>query len=314
MTKSVDNPTPIVGDTVTYTIVASDNGPDPATNVVLTDLLPAGLAFVSGSADPGGLQPGDRRLDGRHGRPGAPQTLTITATVVSPAVGTNTATVSHADQFDPNTANNSRHCLGRRPGADLAVTKRVDNPRPNVGDPVTFTVTAQQHRAVRRHRRPGHRPAAARPHARSWRHRARAPTPPRLWDVGTLLNGAPATLTLRATVVSPAAQTNVATVTASDQPDPNPGNDTAGATETPQQADLAVAKAVSNPTPERRGHDHLHRHPHQRRPRPGHERRAHRPVARRPGLRRRPPPARGPTTRPPASGRSARSCPAPRRR
>ena len=47
-------------------------------------------------------------MDGRHASArGAPQTLTITATVVSPAAQTNTATISDADQFDPNTANNT---------------------------------------------------------------------------------------------------------------------------------------------------------------------------------------------------------------
>src|SRR5262249_3634739 len=39
--------------------------------------------------------------------PALPQTLSIIATVASPAAQTNTSTVSHADQFDPNTANNT---------------------------------------------------------------------------------------------------------------------------------------------------------------------------------------------------------------
>ena len=39
--------------------------------------------------------------------PGVPQTLSITATVVSPAAKTNTGTVNDADQFDPNMANNT---------------------------------------------------------------------------------------------------------------------------------------------------------------------------------------------------------------
>ena len=38
---------------------------------------------------------------------GTPQTLMIQATVVSPDPQTNTATISDADQFDPNLANNS---------------------------------------------------------------------------------------------------------------------------------------------------------------------------------------------------------------
>ena len=52
-----------------------------------------------------------------------------------------------------------------------------------------------------------------------------------------------------ATVVSPAAQTNTATITDGDRDDPNPANNSDSATETPQQADLAVTKTVSDATP-----------------------------------------------------------------
>src|SRR5262249_31574100 len=44
-------------------------------------------------------------------------------------------------------------------------------------------------------------------------------------------------------------KTKPAMISHSDQFDPNAGNNSAGATETPQQADLQVAKAASNPTP-----------------------------------------------------------------
>jgi uncharacterized repeat protein (TIGR01451 family) len=56
-------------------------------------------------------------------------------------------------------------------------------------------------------------------------------------------------LQIQATVVSPAAQTNTATISNSDQFDPNPGNNSASATVIPQQADLSITKTVSNPTP-----------------------------------------------------------------
>ena len=46
-------------------------------------------------------------------------------------------------------------------------------------------------------------------------------------------------------MVSPAAQTNTATISDADQFDPNTGNNTASATETPQQADLSLVKFVN---------------------------------------------------------------------
>jgi hypothetical protein len=39
LTKTVDNPNPMVGDIVTFTITVTNNGPDPATGVVVKDSL-----------------------------------------------------------------------------------------------------------------------------------------------------------------------------------------------------------------------------------------------------------------------------------
>src|SRR5207237_5494686 len=69
------------------------------------------------------------------------------------------------------------------------------------------------------------------------------------WSVATLSNSASATLTISATVVSPNAQTNTASVSRADQFDPNSANNSANVTETPQQADLAVTKTVNNAAP-----------------------------------------------------------------
>ena len=54
MTKSVAPTTGIlVGDTVTFTVQARNNGPNAATGVVVTDLLPAGLTLRLGVAHAG---------------------------------------------------------------------------------------------------------------------------------------------------------------------------------------------------------------------------------------------------------------------
>ena len=51
LSKTVDNPTPNVGDTVTFTVTLTNRGPSDATGVAVRDLLPANVAFVS--ATPG---------------------------------------------------------------------------------------------------------------------------------------------------------------------------------------------------------------------------------------------------------------------
>ena len=47
ITKTASPANPVSGDTVTYTLKAKNNGPGLAANVVVTDVLPAGVSFVS---------------------------------------------------------------------------------------------------------------------------------------------------------------------------------------------------------------------------------------------------------------------------
>ena len=58
MTKTVSNPTPNVGDPITFTVTLTNQGPDAATGVQVTDLLPAGLSFVSANPSQGSYNSG----------------------------------------------------------------------------------------------------------------------------------------------------------------------------------------------------------------------------------------------------------------
>ena len=53
VTKTVNNPTPNVGQTVVFTVGVRNNGPSQATGVVLGDDLPTGLTFVSATPSQG---------------------------------------------------------------------------------------------------------------------------------------------------------------------------------------------------------------------------------------------------------------------
>src|SRR5262249_8113663 len=232
------DPRPNVGDTVTFTVTLANKGPDAATNVAVTDLLPGGLTFVS--AVPSlGTYDRDTGLWAVGTLAGASNaTPTLTATLVRPTAQTNTATISHSDQFDPVPANNSASAAETPQRADLQLAKAVSNPRPNVGDTITFTVTLTN---------AGPDPAtgvtvtdvlpaglllvAATPGQGTYDPVTGA------WPVGPVTPGTPQTLQLQADVVSPTAQTNTATVSAADQFDPVPTNNSASAIETPQQPD-----------------------------------------------------------------------------
>jgi uncharacterized repeat protein (TIGR01451 family) len=47
--KTVDDTTPDEGQTVTYTITLTNNGPAQAENIVVTDIVPAGVTYVAAS-------------------------------------------------------------------------------------------------------------------------------------------------------------------------------------------------------------------------------------------------------------------------
>ena len=140
----------------------------------------------------------------------------------SPTSATNTATVGHADQFDPDPTNNNAGATETPQQADLAISKTVSDATPNVGDVITFTVTLTNL---------GPDPATGvtvqdlLPAGLTFV----SPSPSQgtydgttgVWAVGTVTTATPQTLTLRATVASPAAQTNTASVSHADQFDPN---------------------------------------------------------------------------------------------
>ncbi len=106
VTKAVTPAIVLVGQTLTYTLVVSNNGPGLAQDVVITDVLPAELTFVSASSSYSGPNP----LTWQLGNLIAGQSLTLQVVAIAPAsmtVLTNTATVgasSPETRLDNNTA------------------------------------------------------------------------------------------------------------------------------------------------------------------------------------------------------------------
>ncbi|WP_347049271.1 Ig-like domain-containing protein [Flavobacterium olei] len=104
VTKSVDKSTPNVGDTVKFTITASNSGPSAATGVVVTDSLPSGYTFVSATPSAGTWLAPDWTVGSLAN--GVSETLIITATVNATGSYINTATITGV-QNDPTPVNNS---------------------------------------------------------------------------------------------------------------------------------------------------------------------------------------------------------------
>jgi uncharacterized repeat protein (TIGR01451 family) len=262
ITKTDNTLSVVPGTSTTYTIVVRNHGPSAVTGASVSDPLPAGVTAAtwvatasSGGGSVSGPASGSGALATTVNLPaGATVTFTFTAQIDPAATGflINTATVTPpAGVTDPNPGNNSDSDTDTlTPQADLAITKVVSDPRPKVGDTVTFTVTLANNGPslatdvqVSDPLPPGLTFVSATPSQGAYSGGTG------LWTVGTVASGAQAVLQLQAHVVSPNAETNTATITHSDQPDPNPNNNSGSASVTPQQADLAVTKTVSNARP-----------------------------------------------------------------
>ena len=106
-----DSPDPVhLGQTLTYTIQVTNNGPSPATGVSLTDDLPKAAGFGSVSTTQGTCtaKPAKRLVTCNLGTlaGGSSATVTITVKPTSKGTITNTASVTATSPTDPNTTNN----------------------------------------------------------------------------------------------------------------------------------------------------------------------------------------------------------------
>ncbi len=105
--KTVSDPNPATGTNVTFTVTAHNVGPDPATALQVTDVIPAGLTFVSFAASQGTYTAGTGVWNVGALAVGATATLQITVTVNGTTPVVNTASRTSSSPVDPVASNNS---------------------------------------------------------------------------------------------------------------------------------------------------------------------------------------------------------------
>jgi large repetitive protein len=246
-TASVLNPVP--AQPFAYSIKVTNNGPDVATNVSVSEALPAGIAFASASATQGaydaatGLWPVGALANG------ASATLTLNVIYNGPGVVVNTASAT-SDQFDPDLTDNAGRIAVPSQIADLKITKTVNDAAPNRGTNMTFTIEVENlgpdaatNAEIIDALPAGLTLVSANASAGAYVNATGK------WTIPTLANAAKATLTIVATATGDAAITNTARITKLDQFDPATGNNVSQAVVTPQVANLSIAKSVNNTKP-----------------------------------------------------------------
>lgn len=260
LTQSASNTTPLEGETLTYTLVVRSFDSIPVTGIQVTDSLPFGVSYIDSNASQGGYDwlTGIWNVGQIDSGGVAALTLTVQATTGGAPI-TNTATITAADQPDPNPANNTAsttiYPVVVGSDADLQVelfklepeslftegqqvntVLRITNHGPDAASGVTlayalpYGLLYDSHTAGQ-----GHYDIAT-----------------GVWSVGNVSIGGTLELTVRVGIDSGTAgttQTATLALLTLDQTDPNGGNNNASLGIVVAGADLELTQWVSNPAP-----------------------------------------------------------------
>ncbi len=258
VTKAVDNATPNEGDTIVWTVGLANNGPAQATSVSLTDVLPAGVSYVSDVPSQGSHDDATGLWTIGTIDSGSAVSLAITVTVDAGTSGdtiTNTVSTVTADQTDSNaTPDDNSESVTVGNSTDLAVTKAVDNATPNEGDTIVWTVglanngPAQATSVSLTDVLP-----AGVSHVSDVPSQGSHDDATGLWTIGTIDSGSAVSLAITVTVdagTSGDTITNTVSTVTADQTDSNATpDDNSESVTVGNSTDLAVTKAVDNATP-----------------------------------------------------------------
>lgn len=254
----VDRATAAPGDTLVYSVTATNFGQAAAILLTIGDTVPANTAFVSATATKGSYASalGTWTVGSLAG--GETATLTLGVRLLPGSAGTRVTneafvwTSIPADAADGNDSASAFTDVAPDGAVDLAVTKIVDNALPAAGQTVQFLVTLSNAGtdatgvAVADSIPPGLSHAWSTPSAGTY-----DPLTGR-WQVGALGANTSATLTIAATV-DPGTEgrtiVNRAALSAVDQPEVDGANDADSASVTVISADLAVTAVPDVPNP-----------------------------------------------------------------
>ncbi len=149
VTKVADNMTPNIGGQIEFTVTVTNDGPNDATNIVVTDLLESGYEFVSAAPSRGIYEELNGSWTIGNLNNGVTETIIITANVLANGNYTNTAELTDLNEFDIDSepSNNDdteddQETIEIQPVlvSDLELTKTVNTAAPLVGDEVIFTL------------------------------------------------------------------------------------------------------------------------------------------------------------------------------
>ncbi|WP_430451466.1 DUF11 domain-containing protein [Rhodopirellula europaea] len=151
LTKTLITTEPTLNENVVFDVVVTNNGPDPATGIVVTDRIPTGIINTTGTTSTGTFTPGTGLWTIPSLAVGASATLRLTGQLDSLDPQTNVAEITAAEQLDTDSPRDNNVLADDDQDAatvtatrvDLQLSKAVSDSQPNVGEEITFTLTLQ---------------------------------------------------------------------------------------------------------------------------------------------------------------------------
>ena len=245
--KSVSQEEFNYGDKVMWTLTIVNNGPNTATNVVVEDVLPEGLDFISSDNGDYNYMAGELRIDSLA--VGQVMTINILTEIKKTGMIVNKATVT-CDQHDIDLGNNQDDStIYVNPACDLEIIKSVSNSTPNYNDEIIWSVVVKNNG-----------PDSATevevydllPKSLIWKEdnsNGRYNPETGLWNIGELAKGASISLNIICQVNGTGLTTNYANVTCHEY-DYNPSNNFDNNSINVKSAvDLSIEKLVNNTNP-----------------------------------------------------------------
>ncbi len=140
--KSVNNTSPNYGETIEWTITVKNNGPNTATGVIVSDILPKTLKFIKSN---GNYDKNTGKWDVGTLSKGSSASLKITCTVNATGSIENKVSVTGNEYDWDKSNNNASKTVNVAKATDLGIVKSVSKGVANYGDTVCWTLTVSNH-------------------------------------------------------------------------------------------------------------------------------------------------------------------------
>lgn len=138
--KLINNSNPNYNDLVKWAIIVSNNGPNMATGVIVNDLLPKSVEYISSYLSKGFYNPVNGIWDVGNLNAGEKLQLNIVSKIVKTGDITNVVNVKGNEKDSNLTNNHFKKSVHVKPAADLSIEKSVSKQEVNINDLIEYVI------------------------------------------------------------------------------------------------------------------------------------------------------------------------------